>query len=316
MYETILDKIERSDKISIFRHQRPDGDAMFSALALYRFLKDNFPEKDIKVAGEDKYDLISRNDRISLKFIKESLAFVLDTSTSDRIDDERALEAPYIIKIDHHPIDAPYGQINLVDAKASACAEVLAKMFLSESFRKFILSEKTCEYLYSGIVTDTINFRTTNVTAGTLQTASRLIEKGDLKVAEIVEFLMDKSIEDYQKTTKIRTRLKIDGHFGYIIFTEKDLERLGMDQMQAKNNIDEIGRIKDLRIWSIATQNDGLYDVSVRSKRGLVINEVCAAYGGGGHKNAAACKKLSRKQLKTMYETLHEMSEKAPVSDK
>ncbi|MCR4634059.1 MAG: bifunctional oligoribonuclease/PAP phosphatase NrnA [Erysipelotrichaceae bacterium] len=316
MYQAILEKIKRSDKISIFRHQRPDGDAMFSALALYRFLKDNFPEKDIRVAGEDKYDLISKNDRISLKFIKESLAFVLDTSTSDRIDDVRALKASCIIKIDHHPIDAPYGQINLVDTKASACAEVLAEMFLSEEFRPFKLSEKTCEYLYSGIVTDTINFRTTNVTADTLNAASRLVAEGDLKVAEIVEFLMDKNIDDYQKTTKIRTRLKIKGHFGYIIFMQNDLDKLGMDQLQAKNNIDEIGRIKDLRIWSIATQQDGLYDVSVRSKRGLAINEVCAAYGGGGHKNAAACKKLSRKQLKTMYATLYEMSEKDVVSMK
>ena len=65
MYKEILDKIKEFDQISIFRHQKPDGDAMFSALALYRFLKDNFPEKDIKVAGKDEYDLISRNDRMS-----------------------------------------------------------------------------------------------------------------------------------------------------------------------------------------------------------------------------------------------------------
>ncbi len=313
MYKAILEKISQYDKISIFRHQRPDGDAMFSALALASFLKDNFPEKTIKVAGEDEYDVISRNDKVSLAYIKESLAFVLDTSKSDRIDDDRALKASFIIKIDHHPIDDPYGQINLLNSNASACAEVLAAMFFSKEFSSLKLSKKTCEYLYSGIVTDTINFRTTNVTADTLLIASRLVREGDLQVAEIVEYVMDKDIDHFVLATKIRNRLKIKGHFGYIIFNEKDLEKLGISQMEAKNNIDEIGKIKDLQIWSIASQSDGLYDVSVRSKRGHVINTICAEYGGGGHRNAAACKKLTRKQLKTMYETLTKMSNEVPV---
>ena len=74
-------------------------------------------------------------------------------------------------------------------------------------------------------------------------------------------------------------------------------------------DIDEIGRIKDLKIWSIAIENEpSFYDVSVRSKRGYVINSVCAAYGGGGHINAAAAKKLDKKALKQMYQTLYEMS--------
>lgn len=313
MYSAILDKISKYDKISIFRHQRPDGDAMFSALALASFLEENFPEKTIKVAGEDEYDIISRNDEVPTSFIQESLAFVLDTSTSDRIDDDRALQASFIIKVDHHPIDDPYGGINLVDASAAACAQILAQMFLSEEFSSLKLSQKTCEYLYSGIVTDTINFRTTNVNSDTLLIASKLVREGDLQVAEIVETVMDKDIDHFILATKIRNRLKIKGHFGYIIFREKDLEKLGISQMEAKNNIDEIGKIKDLQIWSIASEKDGLFDVSVRSKRGHVINTVCTAYGGGGHRNAAACKKLNRKQLKTMYETLTKMSDEIPV---
>ena len=134
MYTEILNKIKEYDDIAIFRHQRPDGDAMFSALALAQFINDNFPDKTVKVGGEDKFDLISRNDDLSLAFIKRSLAIVLDTSTSERIDDERALKAKQLIKIDHHPINDDYGIINLVDAKASACSEVLAAMFLSKDF--------------------------------------------------------------------------------------------------------------------------------------------------------------------------------------
>ena len=58
---------------------------------------------------------------------------------------------------------------------------------------------------------------------------------------------------------------------------------------------------------------EGLFDVSVRSKRGHTINAVCSQYGGGGHKNAAAAKKLSRNDLKKIYKTLEKMSENEEI---
>ncbi len=309
MYPQILQKIREYDKICIFRHERPDGDAMFSALAMGCFISDNYPDKAIRLAGNDRYDLISRNDAVEDSFISKSLAIVLDTSTSERIDDCRALNADYVIKIDHHPIKDDYGHLNLVDAKASACAQILASLFLSKAAKDMLLSEKTCEYLYCGIMADTINFRTTNVTAKTMDIAAKLIRKGNLKVAELVEFVMDKDLESFIKATKIRSYLKTEGSFGYVVLNEKDLMDLKMSGIEAKNNIDEIGRIKDLQIWSIAIENDGSYDVSVRSKRGYVINEICKRYGGGGHENAAAAKQLDRNELNQMYETLEKMTE-------
>ena len=104
MYKPILDKIKEYDYITIYRHQRPDGDCMFSALALYEFLKDNFKEKQIKIAGEDTYEIITKKHKISDSFARKSLAIVVDTSSVNRIDDIRATQAPFMIKIDHHPV--------------------------------------------------------------------------------------------------------------------------------------------------------------------------------------------------------------------
>ena len=312
MYQKILEKIREYDSITIFRHQRPDGDCMFSALALDRFLKDNFPDKKIKIAGKDVYDIISRNVKISDRFIRNSLAFVLDTSNWDRIDDDRVQNAKFTIKIDHHPIVEDYADINLADVKASACAEVLAKMFMSRQFKGLILSEETCRYLYCGIMSDTINFRTTNVTADTMEIASKLIRKGDLKISELVEYVMDTDIESFKKSTVIRSKLQVKGKLGYIILKESDLKKLNMTQMEAKNNIDEIGRIKDLNIWAIAIENEQRFDCSVRSKRGYVINSICREYGGGGHANAAAAKKMDQKTLNEFLERFVELSQKKP----
>lgn len=308
MYKEILDKIKEFSSISIFHHQRPDGDCMFSCLALESFIHDNFPEKKVKIGGEEIYDLHPRNDKLSLKYIKESLALITDTSNSSRIDDLRALKASYLIKFDHHPIVEQYGDINLVNVKASSCCEVIANMLFSKEFKNLILSGMTCRYLYCGMIADTINFRTTNVTYKTMSIASKLIKRGNLDVAHLVEYIMDKDLVSFKKTTSFRNYLKIDNRFGYVVLKETDLQKLGLTHMEAKINIDEIGRIKDFMIWSVATEKDGLYDVSVRSKRGYVINTLCREYGGGGHVNAAATKQITKKQLQNMYDILSKMS--------
>ena len=311
MYKKLLDKIQQYNCIAIFRHQKPDGDAVFSSLALYHFLKDNFKDKTIKLAGNDKYDVISRNHKISDSFIKKSLVIVLDTSNHERIDDDRAMNGDFIVKIDHHPVVDKYGDLNIVDTNASAAAHLLAKILLSKTFSKYKISKDVYKYLYCGIVTDTINFRTTNTTADTFKMASVLIEKGDLKVAELNEWIMDYSLVDYQKITNIRKHLKIKKKFGYICLNNKHLNDIGFNHIEAKNKIDEIGTIQDINIWAFATQDpDGKYGASIRSKRKYIINAIAHKYGGGGHPNAAAVKSLTKKQLDNMFDELIELSTK------
>ena len=114
-----------------------------------------------------------------------------------------------------------------------------------------------------------------------------------------------------QKITKLRSYLKIKERFGYIILTEKELEEIGFDPYEAKNHISEIGTIKDLMIWIFAVKVGTKYDVSIRSKRGYVINSICEKYGGGGHANAAGIKQIPRKQLNELKKELIELSTKS-----
>ena len=52
----ILDKIKQYDKIIIFRHKRPDGDAVGSTMGLREILRISFPEKDIRLINCDYSD--------------------------------------------------------------------------------------------------------------------------------------------------------------------------------------------------------------------------------------------------------------------
>ena len=309
MYQEVLDKIIAYDDICIFRHIKPDGDAMFSALALYQFLTDNYPDKKIKVCGNDSYDIISKNDIVSDDFIHGSLAIIIDTSTVNRIDDSRALEASYKIKIDHHPFGEDYADLNLVDTKTAAAAEFLADILLSDPFASHVFSQNTIRYLYYGIVTDTLNFKTSNTTAKTMKTAADLMAKGEIKASDTYEYLFNIDLSDFRKISRMRNELEIKEHFGFLILDHDKLSELGMNGDDAKNSIDEIGNIRDLNVWAIAVENnEHLFEVSVRSKRMYIINVFCKEFGGGGHANAAGVKDLDRNQLNQLFEKLAESS--------
>lgn len=310
MYKKLLEKIKEFDNISIFRHERPDGDCAFSSYAFAQFIKDNFDDKKVKLCGEDEYDLLPINDKVTNKFISESLAIVLDTASVDRIDDGRFITSQYLIKIDHHPANDNFGDFNIVDSGASSTSQILAEIFFSKEFSDYEISNKVCNYLYSGIVTDTINFRTSNTTSKTLLYASKLIEQGDLKVSGIVESLMDLDIETYSKVTKLRESLVIDKQFGYIKLDKKTLNNIGFTPVEAKNQINEIGHISDLNIWALAVENGDGWDCSLRSKRPYIINKIAQKYGGGGHNNASAVKQISSQNLTFLLEELTDLSTK------
>lgn len=311
MYENLLSKIKEYDNIAIFRHERPDGDCAFSSYALAEYIKNNFGDKKVKLCGDDEYDYLSINDHnVSTKFINESLSIVLDTATIDRVDDGRFINAKYVIKIDHHPSNDNFGDLNIIDAGASSVCQILSEIFFSKEFSEYDISNKVCQYLYSGIVTDTINFRTSNTTYKTLLYASKLVETGDLKVSKIVESLMDIKLDTFNKITKLRDFLTVEKGFGYIKLDKKNLDSIGFKPIDAKNQINEIGSISDLNIWALAVENDGGWDCSIRSKSPYIINKIASNYGGGGHNNAAAVKHLDPQKLALLFNDLIELSTK------
>ena len=310
MYENLLKKIEEFDNITIFRHVRPDGDCTFSSLSMYYFLKDNFKNKKIKIAGYEKFNLVSKIEKVSDKFIENSLAIVLDTATTQRADDGRFVNAKYIIKIDHHPAVDKYGDMNIVKPLVSSTCELLASIFFSKTFSKFKISNRIYEYLYCGIVTDTLNFRTTNTSDKTLRIASKLTKAGNLKPSDINQYLNDIDLQTYNKINKIRSKLIVKNKFGYIKLNKNDLNKIGIDGVEAKNHIDEIGNIKDLNIWGFAIENNGAWDCSFRSKRAYIINKFAAQYGGGGHANACAVKHVKASELDSLFKKLIEYSNK------
>ena len=310
MYKELLDYIKSYNNIIIYRHQRPDGDAVYSSFALATFLKSNFKDKNIQIYGNDGYDLLPYKNIVPEKEIKNSLAIILDTANTQRIDDGSYKLANKVIKIDHHPNIEEYGDLNIVDDKSSSTCQLVSEILFSQTFEEYKIYKEVCEYLYCGLLTDTLNFKTTNVSAKTFKIASILVEKGDLLPSELSNKVFNKTLEEFEKISALRNYLITKDKVGYLLLNEKDLNDLNLSMDEAKNQIAEFGSIKDLNIWAIFVfdKNTNKYNGSLRSKRDYVINGIAQNYNGGGHKNACGVKGLSLQQVNNLLDELINLS--------
>jgi bifunctional oligoribonuclease and PAP phosphatase NrnA len=77
--------------------------------------------------------------------------------------------------IDHHATNEPFGALNLVDPRAVATASMLARCLPQWGFS---IDIPMADNLLTGLVTDTLGFRTSNTTPEVLRQAADLLELG------------------------------------------------------------------------------------------------------------------------------------------
>ena len=199
------------------------------------------------------------------------------------------------VKIDHHPNHDPFGDMNIVDDTSPATCELLTEILFSDAFCDLNMSETVCRYLYSGIVADTLNFRTSNCTAKTLDISARLVQEGNFHMSDIADDIFVKGREEYEQVTKMRSLLRFEDRFAYVLLDEGSLEEIGISWNDAKNNVGEFANIIDVTVWAVIAWNKekNCYEGSLRSRRGYAVNELARRFGGGGHMNAAGIKGLT-----------------------
>ena len=99
----ILEKIKSYDRIIIFRHFRPDGDAVGSTKGLQEILRQSFPDKEIYLQNSDFCDYMKflgpEDDPIDDSLYSDALGIVVDTGTEDRISNKKYSLCREIIKI-------------------------------------------------------------------------------------------------------------------------------------------------------------------------------------------------------------------------
>ncbi len=305
----LLEEIEKASVITIFRHENPDCDAVGSQYGLKNWIEENWKDKQVYACGMDActQGIWPELETLDDDVIRQSLAIVLDTANAERVDDKRFETAKKIIKIDHHPNREPFGDVMYVFDKAAATCEILASFMKACSHQK--VSTETASYLYKGLLTDTLNYTTSNTTADTLE-AGAFLAGFHIDIPSIGHELWDRSEAEWKFDGWVRSHVQIYGdHIAWCRVTLEDLARWHMDAHEARTFVNAYANVHEFEIWAIFTEvernGEIVMDGSLRS-RTVVINGVAEKYQGGGHKNACGVKNLNDESLAHLLADLNE----------
>jgi len=295
--EEILEVLREYETFLILSHVNPDGDALGSQLALYSLLSD-FGKK-VSVANLDPVPLAYSflpNAEVFTQDVRHNtqvdVTVILDCGNLDRTGAELAAKIHpkhAMINIDHHRGNKQFGTLNLVDTEACATAELIFNIMECGDL-EIGIDRAVC--LYTGILTDTGCFKFSNTTAEAHRIAARLIEEGvrPEKVSELVY-----EVIPYQRAKLLgialeRLQLSDDRKIVWTSVTNAIYERMGALSEDTEGIIDYIRSLRGIEVAVFLRElENGDVKVSLRSKGDLAVNEIAAAFGGGGHRAAAGC---------------------------
>jgi len=299
--------LSKPQRIAITMHQKPDGDAMGSALGLYHFLiqmghavtvvsPTNWPPVfSFMPAIKTVLDFESNDKQKAIAAIKEcDILFCLDFNVLYRTKNlAPVIEATSSIKvlIDHHEqpqVDAfNYGVS--IPAKSSTCEMVFD--FIVDSGNDHLINKDVAQCLYAGIMTDTGSFRFPSTSASVHHAVARLKETG-LEHWKVHEAIYDSSLEN---------RLRFIGHallnrmeviYEYntaIMFIPKfDLLKFNIRTGDTEGLVNYLLSIQGIKIGALVIDRDEERKWSFRSKGEIDVNAFARKhFEGGGHVNAA-----------------------------
>ena len=288
MYKEIYKAIKKYDEIVIARHTGADIDALGSQLAMQEIIKETFPEKKVYVIGaySSKFKFVGQLDREEDLKLENPLLIVLDTPKTSRIDTLDLSKYSFKIKIDHHPLEEKFGDIELVNDKSSSACEVVIDLCNNTKLK---MNKIAAERLFMGIVSDTNRFMYPSTSYETMNKAAKLIEEYGVNPPELYEKMYLRDLVELRFEGYMLQNLKVTKNkVAYIKITDEIQKEFNVDAATPGNMIGSLSYINDFIVWVTFSEDKklNLVRVSIRS-RGPVINTIAMQYNGGGHKLAS-----------------------------
>src|SRR6202521_2404461 len=291
MLKEVLNHIERRDRFLLTSHARPDGDAVGSVLACCQILRSMGKKSEIVLRdGVPRIyqplpfaDRVVQADSINGKY---DAAIILECDSIQRTHLE-GLENQFLINIDHHLSGRPFANVNWIDPKAVATAEMVYRVAREAGVK---VSPEIATCLYTAVLTDTGSFMFAGTNEHTFALARELVLAGadPARCARSVYF--------GHSTAKMRllgaalSHLQREGPLASIWVTSEQMERFGAKEEDCEGLVNYALSIQDVEVAAFFRElPDGRYRVSLRSKGQLDVAAVAEQFGGGGHACASGC---------------------------
>lgn len=308
--QIILDKIKAYDKILIFRHFRPDGDAVGSTKGLAAILRLTFPEKKIYLQNADFSNYLAflgGEDKILPdEEYADALGMVLDTATAKRISNQKFSLCKELIKIDHHiPVES-YGNAEWVEEERSSTCEMIAAFY--DAFRTELkIDKEAATYIYAGMVTDSGRFRFRSVSGETMRLAGLMLDQG-IDVDSMYAHLYLRDFDSFKFEAYAHKKMKMSENGVVSLFITKAMKKkFHLSNEEASASVSYMESIKNSLIWIAFIDNgDGSIRVRLRS-RFVTVSELAERYHGGGHACASGATVYSKAEMKALLAEADEL---------
>jgi len=288
LHTEIQNRLHHATRALIVSHVRPDADAIGSALALGLALLD---------AGKQAQVVLSDGVPSSLKFLpgvehvrlkaegEYDLVVTVDCSELKRTGDALGGRIPDLV-IDHHLTTENFGTVNLIESQAVATASILTKYL---PIWGFPITAPMAANLLTGLITDTLGFRTSNTTPEALRQAATLMELGADMSMLYYNALIRRTFPGAKYWgAGLSSLCRADGLI-WSTLTLADRKNSGYTGNDDADLINIVSSIDEAEVAIMfVEQNKTKTKISWRGLKPHVdVSGIAVQFNGGGHKSAA-----------------------------
>lgn len=295
-FKTAMHRLMDAEDVLILTHANPDGDTLGGAFALALALRqrgkrakvlcaDGVPQRYAFLAVPPEEDFAERYIVTIDVADRMLLGKTVEESYGDRVD----------LAIDHHGTTRLFAKESYVEPDSASACEIVYLLLLSMGVH---ITKEIADRLYAGVSTDTGCFCYSNVTARTHRIAADLLDRGaDVAGINVLMFETKKpGFLQLEQQVLQGMQLFENGRISLLTITRAMLEETGCRDEEIDPIVALSRQVEGVRIGiTFKERPDGSWKVSVRTHDGVDAAQLCAQFGGGGHKRAAGCQFESNK---------------------
>ncbi len=285
----IKERLGGAQKILITSHVRPDGDAVGSLLGLglalqnagktiQMVLADGVPSSFRYLEGSDQVRKVPDGDFDTF--------IAVDCADFKRLGKPFQSFRPPDINIDHHVTNERFGRLNLIEGEEVATAAILTNYLPAWGHE---ITQPIAAALLTGIITDTLGFRTSNITPEALRQAATLMETG-VDMSELyMRGLVRRSLPAARYWGAGLSKLESSDGIVWTTLSLEDRKSSGYEGNDDADLINMVSAIDGHKVGMIfVEQHDKHVKISWRAlEQGINVSPIAKHFGGGGHAAAA-----------------------------
>ena len=291
--------------IVITTHQRPDGDAMGSSLALYHYLKKkghrptvisptDYPDFLQWMPGNESVIIFDKEPKKSQQLVESArLIFCADFNKLNRLHElGKIIEQSAAVKIliDHHLEPDHFSAVQFWNPSACSTAELVYDL-IEKMGDTSLIDLNIATAIYTGILTDTDRFRIPSTSPLVHRIAASLLELGidhTRIYEEVYETFTESRLRFFGYCIREKLEIIKPLRTGIVALETEDLKKFHIQSGDTEGVVNYPLWIKGVMMSALIIQRPDEVKLSFRSKGGFAVNELARDhFGGGGHKNAA-----------------------------